>query len=145
MAEVKSSPNGYLGLFATEAYKAGDTILSELHPLVRLAPASDDDSVRVQKEWNGDGSTTLWESIRVPDSITSPGTFKGMVQAGILWMKYAAAEATRQKILQLYFPDQAKCSEEEKSAMTLSEHAVSYVKDRAAKSNEKIFSTFGLK
>ena len=148
MAEVKTSPSGHLGLFATEVYKTGDTILSELHPLLRLAPAYDEESARIQTEWSDDGSSssaTLWESIHVPDSIKSPGTFKGMVQAGMLWMKHASNddETTRQKVLKLYFPDDnEKCSEEEKAVRILSEQATGYLKEHASNSRGKMYSTF---
>ncbi|KAL3917216.1 MAG: hypothetical protein SGILL_004814 [Bacillariaceae sp.] len=132
MTEVKSSPSGgQLGLFATQAFKTGDTILSELHPLVRLGPT---ESLSVDD---------------VPDNITSPGTFRGMVQAGIAWMKHVSKKSndgdddtTRQKILKLYHPNVENCSEAEKAAVTIAEQATAYLKEYAAKNTAENATTF---
>ena len=48
MTEVKASPTGGLGLYATKKYAVGDTILEEHQPLVFLAPRTDDEEVQIR-------------------------------------------------------------------------------------------------
>jgi hypothetical protein len=155
MTEIQPSANGRLGLFTTKNYKAGDTVLSELHPLVRLAPKSDEESRRISTEWCGhqkqpargerSSDATLWGSIDVPGTITDSGTFKGMVQAGILWMKQSAETIdvdTTRKLMELYHPYIADCTEAEKSVVKLAEQAIEYIQQQAATSSGTEFAEF---
>ena len=102
MTEVRASELGHLGLFAQKDFSVGDVILEE-EPVVKLAPSDDESSRKLLSEWlNGSSKDSandgkiLWDSIKPPPSKLVPnhlrGTFKGMVQAGIVFMKNCQGE-----------------------------------------------------
>ncbi|KAG7357106.1 CMP/dCMP deaminase zinc-binding protein [Nitzschia inconspicua] len=116
MTQVRESWEGHSGLFALQDFEKGDSILTELEPLIKLAPSSAEESHQLYCRWVGlpvsdDSETksvpkgnngrnnnnkvntttkreTLWDSIVVPSDIDDSyhGIFKGMVQAGVTWM-----------------------------------------------------------
>ncbi|KAL3911408.1 MAG: hypothetical protein SGILL_007292, partial [Bacillariaceae sp.] len=100
------------------------------------------------KEKKSSKPNRLWDSINPPETVgdDSGGTFKGMVQAGILWMNQCAAlqltSDKKQQVLELYHPKKESCSKVEKSVIELSEHALAYLQEHAATSATDTFSTF---
>ena len=148
MTEVKTSPAGNLGLYATKDYESGDEILVENSPLIRLAPISDEESEELVLEWKGDpkkstssGHRTVWDAIisidKSDENTYQSGLFKGMVQAGLIWMKKHndISPATKQLLLDLFSPSRSKSTSEddddndaEKACLDVSEKAISFLK-----------------
>jgi hypothetical protein len=99
MTEVRTISSGYLGLFATKDYDAGDVVLEEVCPLIRLSAAKpsnkrdDDNDDDNDKKMNSKESLMEKEissatNIEPPEYASSDlrGTFKGMIQSGIVWI-----------------------------------------------------------
>mmetsp|Transcript_32858 Transcript_32858/g.79872 ORF Transcript_32858/g.79872 Transcript_32858/m.79872 type:complete len:505 (-) Transcript_32858:32-1546(-) len=148
MTEVKTSPAGNLGLYATKDYASGDEILVENSPLIRLAPISDEASEKLLLEWKGDqkkstssGASehkTLWDAIISTDksegNVHQSGVFKGMVQAGLIWTKTHndVSPDTKKLLLDLYSPSSSKATSEdddaEKACLDISEKAISFLR-----------------
>lgn len=158
MTEVRTSDSGNLGLFALKDYSVGDVILEE-EAVVKLAPADDKSSRELLSEWMHGSSKldtntkgkVLWASIKPPPTDLVPeylrGTFKGMVQAGIVFMKKYEGDIEQKKldsILQLYFPTKESTHEAEKSIINVADEAILYLKQHVttSKTTGKVFSSF---
>jgi tRNA-specific adenosine deaminase 2 len=163
MTQVKESCFGQLGLFATQGFEEGETILAEPLPLVRLAPSSKEESQELYSRWTGqqdvanqekvaaktntktnddvNSLATLWDSIKVPSDVdaSSHGTFKGMVQAGMMWMQRTDDDPSRSneyKILNLYHPTTDSETEPERIVCTICRQAIEYLKTYSAKNSK---------
>ena len=173
MTEVRTSKSGHLGLFALKDFSVGDVLLEEL-PVVTLAPSDEKSSQELLSEWNdgtlkqstddaiggklkkNDGSgddKTLWTSIKPPPSDAElvpdylHGTFKGMVQAGIVFIKKyqgVIEQNELESLLQLYHPTKESISETEKSILNVADEAILYLQQHVTttKTTAKIFSDF---
>jgi hypothetical protein len=155
--EVKESSCGHLGLFATQELNAGDLILEE-EPLVILAPLTEEESNKILLDWmgvvGGDGTSkkrssstaskangggtetpsTLWDVMKNPESVPvhMHGTFKGMVQAGLVWMtKYQNSSDcnTQEALLKLYHPGKGSTTDVETPIVKLADVAIKYLQD----------------
>ena len=154
MTEVRTSKLGHLGLFAEKDFSVGDVILEE-EPVVKLAPSDDRSSRKLLSEWL-DGSSKestklLWDSIKPPPSKLVPnylrGTFKGMVQAGIVFMKnYQDAIEPKKldSLLELYYPTNESTIEAEKSIINVADEAILFLKQHVttSKTTGKAFADF---
>jgi len=161
MTEVRTSESGQLGLFATKDYCTGDVILEE-SAIVRLAPSDKKSSRALLSEWMN-GSTkqnqpqpftkgkTVWASIRLPPLDLVPehlrGTFKGMVQAGVVFMKEYQGNidpAQLEELLKLYYPTSKTNLEAEKVIINVADEAILYLKQHVttSKTTGKVFSSF---
>lgn len=139
MTEVKaSSTEKYLGLYAKKDYESGDEILVESRPLLRLAPTSEEESEKLLFDWKGklnkssskkSDLSTVWDAI-VIDTDLPTGTLKGMVQAGLIWMKNNAdvAPDTKKLLLDLYSPLNCQDLSQEKVCLDIAERAIAYLK-----------------
>jgi hypothetical protein len=140
MTEVRKSPFGSLGLFATKPFAKGDLILEE-HPVVTVAPLSDDESKSLMIEFvggkkqsskkNESASVTLWSAMEPPALVPLQfrGTFRGMVQAGLCWMKRQPLKKEDvETLLQFYHPSKDTSSPFEKSILQISGQAMEYLK-----------------
>ncbi len=156
MTEVRASPSGHLGLFALQDFSVGDIILEEA-AAVTLAPSDDKSSKEFLSEWlygsskQGTGSKLLWDSIKPPPSNLVPdylrGTFKGMVQAGIVFMKDYQVDIEPKKLeflLNLYHPTKESTSEAEKDIVNVADEAILYLKQHVttSKTTGEVFSGF---
>jgi hypothetical protein len=160
MTEVRASDSGHLGLFALEDFSAGDVLLEEM-AVVKLAPLDEKSSRELLSEWMYGSSKSkqdtiandriLWTSIKPPPSDLVPdylhGTFKGMVQAGIVFMKKYQGDIEQTKLealLQLYYPTKQSTLEAEKSIINVAEEAILFLKQHVttSKTTGKVFSTF---
>jgi hypothetical protein len=160
MTEVRGSDSGHLGLFASKDFSAGDLILEE-EAVVKLAPADEKSSRKLLSEWmyggssqqktNVNGNRILWNSIKPPPSDLVPdylhGTFKGMVQAGIVFMKKYQGNIEQTKLeslLQLYSPTKESTLEAEKSVINVADEAILFLKQHVttSKTTAKEFSSF---
>ena len=118
MAQVRSSPSGGLGLYATKEFKEGDVILQE-DPLATLAPANDEDV----KKASG--------SIQPPSSVAKElhGKFKGMVRAGLCCPQ---DPKTKQALLKLYHPTNEPSNLED-PIVDCAKQATDYIRDHTKK------------
>uniref|UniRef100_A0A7S0XLQ3 SET domain-containing protein n=1 Tax=Pseudo-nitzschia delicatissima TaxID=44447 RepID=A0A7S0XLQ3_9STRA len=156
MTEVRASPSGHLGLFALQDFSSGDVIFEE-EAVVKLAPSGNKSSRELLSEWlhglskEGTGTKVLWDSIKPPPSNLVPdylrGTFKGMVQAGIVFMKKYHGDIEPKKLealLQLYYPTKESTSEAEKAIINVADEAILFLKQHVttSKTTGKVFSGF---
>jgi hypothetical protein len=163
MTEVRASDSGHLGLFALKDFSAGDVLFEEA-AVVKLAPLDEKSSRELLSEWMHGSSRskskqkdtiantkTLWTSIKPPPSDLVPeyllGTFKGMVQAGIVFMKnyHGDIEQTKlESLLQLYYPTNKSTFEAEKSIINVADEAILFLKQHVttSKTTGNVFSTF---
>lgn len=119
--EVRISPFGHLGLFASKDFVAGDVVLEE-NPLVVLAPNEIDAKKKI---------------IKVPDSVKPlyHSKFQSMVKAGMCWMKKTEKEETKKSLLELYFPTEESFSSLEEDILQLAQQAVEYLQKQPDYSN----------
>jgi methylphosphotriester-DNA--protein-cysteine methyltransferase len=120
MSEVKKSPSGNLGLFASKSFHTGNVIMQET-PIIVLAPSP-------TSEGESPKPSAL---VKVPSSIDAwfHGTFRSMVQAGLCWMKQQEKEEKDEKaILELYFPTNESSCEYEKDVLKVAEEAAEYLR-----------------
>ena len=157
MTEVRASKLGYLGLFALKNFSVGDVILEE-EAAVKLAPSNEKSSQELLSEWMYGSSKQgardgkiLWDSIKPPPSSLVPdylrGTFKGMVQAGIVFMKKYQGEMKAKKaesLLELYYPTKESTVEAEKNIINVADEAILFLKQHVttSKTTGKVFSGF---
>lgn len=107
MAEIRQSPSsGGVGLFATRSYQAGDIILHETAPFIRLAPSSIEQEQSLIKilqqqqepclskpaKKDAATTTTLWDCL-APDtklniSKEMNGKYRGMIQAVLCYVHH---------------------------------------------------------
>jgi hypothetical protein len=142
MTEVRKSTFGSQGLFATKSYSVGDVLFEE-SPVIILAPLSDDESKSLMMDLMGDKkesphkkksskeSITLWNAIEPPSSVPDRfhGTFRGMVQAGLCFMKRKLDNTEDwESLLQLHHPSQDTASSPEKIILQVSGQAIDYLK-----------------
>ena len=164
MTEVRASDSGHLGLFALKDFSAGDVLLEEA-AVVKLAPLDEKSSRELLSEWMHGSSQSeskqkdtiandkiLWTSIKPPPSDLVPeylhGTFKGMVQAGIVFMKNYQGDNIEQtkleSLLQLYYPSNESTLDAEKSIINVADEAILFLKQHVttSKTTGNVFSTF---
>lgn len=168
--EVRTSPSGHLGLFATRDFAEGDVILEEA-PLVVLAPSSEQESREILLDWMGGGKDTacegskgkkssmaghpsgggapLWHAIDPPDAFSVPenmrGTFKGMAQAGIVWMeKYHNSMDGSQDALQKLYrpPDGESATDVEKTVVALADDVIKFLQDSISRCTSSKLTNF---
>uniref|UniRef100_A0A7S4ENI2 SET domain-containing protein n=1 Tax=Pseudo-nitzschia australis TaxID=44445 RepID=A0A7S4ENI2_9STRA len=161
MTEVRCSKSGgHLGLFALKDFSVGDVILEEI-PTVTLAPSNEKVSRELLSEWEHGSSKertnsssnrkTLWTSIKLPPSNLVPshlhGTFKGMVQACIVFIKNYQDKIEQKQlesVLELYYPTKDSTSDAEKCIINVTDEAILFLKQHVTttKTAGKIFSSF---
>lgn len=88
----------------------------------------------------GGGPATMWNVIDPPDSVPVEllGTFKGMVQAGIVWMtKYqnSSDDNKLEVLLKLYHPVKGVTTDVETPIIKVADEAVKYLKDSITNNN----------
>lgn len=154
MTEVRISSTGGKGLFATKKIVKGDLILEET-PILKVAPLSDEESTSLYDEFMGDkkpSSTSasssikdgsLWNAITPPASVPSGsiGTFRGMVQAGMCWIKRKSSlsDSDETSLLQLYYPEKGSSCALEQATVQLAKDAAKYLKEHLSEGDlEKI-------
>jgi len=159
MTEVRASSSGHMGLFALRDFSSGDVIVEE-EATVRLAPLNNTYSKELLSEWRYGSSkhqttianqNTLWTSIKPPPPGLVPeylhGTFKGMVQAGIVFIKKYQDKIEQTKLeslLQLYYPSKEYALEAEKIIVKVADEAILFLQQHitTTKTTGKVFSSF---
>jgi hypothetical protein len=151
MTEVRISSSGGKGLFATKAFCQGDLILEEV-PVVKVAPVSDEESKSLHDDFVGDRKpssakptsstkiTSLWDAILPPTSVpnASRGTFRGMVQTGLCWIKRRKSmnDSDSISLFELYHPEKDSSSALEQATVLLASEAATYLKEQLGDSGE---------
>ena len=139
MIEVRSTPSGGLGVFATQDYGIGDVIVEEAEPILRLAPSSEQDTSKLLaalppvRKGAPKGEVSFPASLAHPSSISKEyvGQFRGMIQAVACFAEFDKSQEAASKILELYAPNPDSTVAEEEIIVKVSKEALKYVQNHS--------------
>ena len=146
MTEVKSTSYAGLGLFSTQDYKEGATIITESSPLVRLAPVNDEQTAILlqmlppSKKRKGalkDSNFTFLDTIEVPTSVPAEyaRNYKEMLQAAACFAEFSIPSC-HTALLELSCPNE----HENKEIINVAREVLRYIQHHS-KGNSSLRTT----
>lgn len=131
----KSSSSG-LGLFANKDFEAGEVLVEEANPLVRLVPNSAEEESKLfsavsirSKTASGDNASSFISSLDPPLDLPKQcvGKFQGMIQALACFVELSPSNCTSAELYELYTPDLNSPTEEEETIIVVCKEALKYL------------------